>query len=1228
MDLMTLERPALGETASLGSLYDARTDNFIGLSLLKGPPPENAVRTTDNHTTHSSFSTRDTYKDKFDNMRIGGDLSASFLAGLVTVGGSGRYLADKRESNLVIQASLHHHLTTVNEELDLDSSEIREQISFEGLSPGANTDIATHVVTKISWGARNIVTAKREISRTEKRDEVMGQLRGAFKPLTIAVNGKGELDSGLGDTNDVFEITVHGDVFADAEPPPTNFKDTFQFIKNIPRYIASANGGKGMPLTYTLLPLQMIYRRCHLDVACHVTLTQIHIQILDRFVHLFDDLHTAIQTLSDYLAFLEQNSFCIPKDHVKEVTGRVRNARLIETSLKLRYAECLKNVRSGNAEAEELRQLCNAFSTGESSPEEIASNTNRFREKIDFVQFFVSKGAEYIGFNDMELNISLAKQRQKDTYIFHFNEATRAQKKLWAENVAVLLARIEDNVAHQPRVILYDCDAQRENLPAPRISHTYGLQVMTYDLLKEVKSMAHDSIIRYQEQYLDREGPQRPINSRSVKIPCPGLECTHRGPREWKCFRCRSVVEYGHIDSFIYCRCGRCDYRQWDFRCDEPKHGLDFKKYGPRKLIELLQSIEPFEELNILILGPTGVGKSTWINAFINYLEYQSLDEALKANKLSWVVPFSFSEYILDDDGAFQPLQVEVGFGDKISPILSNSEGNAMPFEQDGSKGDSATQMTNVHRIQTDDYDLLIRLIDTPGIGDTRGLSQHQTNIEDILQTIRAYEKIHGILILLKPDNPRLDLAFRFCVQEMLTYLHKSAAKNMAFGFTNSRGTNYRPGQTFDPLQALLSQYKDANMELVGRNVYCFDSESFRYLAAYKTTGADLGHLEESRQSWDRSHKECTRLIKHFKELEPHAVRSTINLNETRNTILHSTKPLADIAAQIQSNIAVLKDQIKDLERAEVTGTTLRDKLKTEIKVTESRKVAQPRTVCSNKDCIVYWEDGTTGADGKPKYTTIYPQICHATCHLSAVKANLLGDKALRDCVAFVGEGYDKENGNDTEERKCKECRHHWEEHLHIDYEVREIPRIIEDPDIKKALEENENEIEIKMKGIKSKEKIVADLKDMSNKIKDAAARFSVFLKNHSITPYNDATLEYLDQLIKQERGKVSVGGSRENLDFLEQYRAEYEERIQVLEENLSLGNVHEELDQKGAELLIHELYSLPYCGQLLKTNSKVMQQPHRIERREMIYHVKTDLEEGKRPSKGILSYLKYPWGS
>lgn len=51
--------------------------------------------------------------------------------------------------------------------------------------------------------------------------------------------------------------------------------------------------------------------------------------------------------------------------------------------------------------------------------------------------------------------------------------------------------------------------------------------------------------------------------------------------------------------------------------------------------------------MNVLVLGETGVGKSTWINAFLNYIKYGTMNQG-RANGVEVLIPTKFTQ--LDKD--------------------------------------------------------------------------------------------------------------------------------------------------------------------------------------------------------------------------------------------------------------------------------------------------------------------------------------------------------------------------------------------------------------------------------------------------------------------------------------------------------------------------------------------------------------------------------------------------
>lgn len=295
------------------------------------------------------------------------------------------------------------------------------------------------------------------------------------------------------------------------------------------------------------------------------------------------------------------------------------------------------------------------------------------------------------------------------------------------------------------------------------------------------------------------------------------------------------------------------------------------------------------KELNILVLGETGVGKSTWINSLLNYISFLTLDEAMKEDQLQWLISSSF---VITTTMGKKLIQQEIKVGDSAN--------------EDTTIGNSATQTATPYVIKAENF--TFRLIDTPGIGDTRGTEQDQKNMEGILNTINCYEELHGIVILLKPNDSRIGVMFRFVVQELLTHLHRNAAQNIVFGFTNTRQTHFQPGNTLPSLTKLLSNMASDLIELTTDTVYNFDSESFRFLAAHKQ-GVDLGYKADYQKSWERSVEESIRMLSYIASLPPHPITNTVTLNASRKLIADLTKPMAEISRLITLNIKMNEEE-------------------------------------------------------------------------------------------------------------------------------------------------------------------------------------------------------------------------------------------------------------------------------------------------------------------------------
>ena len=618
----------------------------------------------------------------------------------------------------------------------------------------------------------------------------------------------------------------------------------------------------------------------------------------------------------------------------------------------------------------------------------------------------------------------------------------------------------------------------------------------------------------------------------------------------WTCETCYEVLDYA-FDQYFYCNCGRIERDRFSYKCNRRCHGKDFKTFPDGHVKNVMKEVKPKQEMNILILGETGVGKSTWINSIVNYMTYPSLDVARKQENLLSLIGATFT--ITDEN--FEETDIKIG--DDKNEVHGG--------------GQSATQSPKAYVFEHEEK--LIRLIDTPGIGDTRGIEQDKKNFDVILKYLANLDKLNGICILLKPNNARLTVMFRFCIKELLTHLHKDAGRNIVFCFTNARGTFYKPGDTLPPLKKLLQESKNAEIQLNKNNVYCMDNEAFRFLCAlHHGIEFDENDMKNYSASWDKSVAETTRMFDMIATLKPHKLKETISLNEARKVIVTLTKPMADISQNIQANIAVVEDKKREIETSKLSQAELAKKLYIPAIELVPKQLGYPRTVCTSTGCVRYHT-----IPGTNQTTTDYTSHCHTQCYLKGVTVERYPNPDLQQCSAMRGS------------MNCKKCGCSWSKHMHITYEYSQTSRQVLDQSIqdlinsKKSIQEK---TEIHIQTLSTR---VSSLQTEQRFITNASAKFGCFLKTNAITPYNDAMAEYLDMLIGQERQKVSAGGDQHTLDGLISMKQSYYEEVNILEHSMnSEENSSHTLGPQDVQNMVQELYTLPLNGTTLRDTVEV----------------------------------------
>ncbi|XP_059197624.1 stonustoxin subunit beta-like [Centropristis striata] len=252
----TMVTAALGRPFTLGMLYDARKDQLVpGFSLWNEKTVEENTVERSQHSSVFNISASDNTDSKSTLLDVDASLKASFLSGLIEVGGSAKYLNDQKKSHNQSRVTCQYKATTNFKQLSMIDLDTKQPQQLDMIHKG----FATHVVTGILYGANAFFVFDSQKLDTSSVQDINGSMEAVIKKIpSFSISGK--VDIKLTDEEKAltqkFSCKFHGDFLLESNP--ASFEDAVKTYAQLPQLIGK-NGENGVPLKVWLMPLTYLY---------------------------------------------------------------------------------------------------------------------------------------------------------------------------------------------------------------------------------------------------------------------------------------------------------------------------------------------------------------------------------------------------------------------------------------------------------------------------------------------------------------------------------------------------------------------------------------------------------------------------------------------------------------------------------------------------------------------------------------------------------------------------------------------------------------------------------------------------------------------------------------------------------------------------------------------------------------------------------------------------------
>ncbi|XP_076134769.1 stonustoxin subunit beta-like [Alosa pseudoharengus] len=395
---------ALSRPLDLGSLYNALNDQLIpGIRLWRNEDIKSKTIINPQPETRFQVAVSEILSEKTSLLDVSASLKASFIGGLVQVGGSAKYLNKKTSSARQCSVTLKYHLTTEFKELLIRELETPSDLD--------KTD-ATHVVVGVLYGAHALMEFQQTASDASSKQEVQGNLNVIIKKIPlIDISGDGRLQVDAKDMEKVKTMSCefYGDFHL--EDLPSSYEEAVKVYKKLPSLMGE-KGEKAVPVKVWLYPLSNL---SNTESKLKTMISDVLVSAVEKVM---DDFHQAEIRTND---LLERSGQIKAEDIVHKLEQFQSSLRGFTVEILRNMGELIPAIRGGTMEENTLGDLLKYQDASGFSKEDMNLWLDGKETEINVVTTHIKKIQDYtIKSPGIELESFLIDTDVRYAFVFSF----------------------------------------------------------------------------------------------------------------------------------------------------------------------------------------------------------------------------------------------------------------------------------------------------------------------------------------------------------------------------------------------------------------------------------------------------------------------------------------------------------------------------------------------------------------------------------------------------------------------------------------------------------------------------------------------------------------------------------------------------------------------------------------------------------------------------------------